>query len=417
MQPQIEVTLNCNLSCDYCFQDHTNKAVMNDRTLKNVIDKWVAYIKETEPHQKEMTFYWHGGETLLAGIDFFKRVLELEYTYPEYRFENKLQTNGAAMTEKMAKFLVDNEFRVGFSLDGPEDIQNRHRVLKSGRKGSFKAVMKGILNYKKYTKVPYIPVIAVVSKYTVERGAKVFYEFFRELGASVQFQPFDITWSNLLDENFRPEECDIMPDTDEYGQFVIDLFDLWFHDDPDKILIHDLKNEIKVLLAPKVGYNREIIDKKRCSLDRIIIDPTGNMFSCDMYINNEKTALGNINRDPIDEIFKKKNALWKDIKTYFRKGNNAFKCLTCEYGHSCPGGCLTCMKYNFLVLKGYSFESPAVIEDINTFFSENFPDCGETYYCRALKTYRKHIEREVKKEMKKEDEAERAKRSAQEDHV
>jgi hypothetical protein len=95
----------------------------------------------------------------------------------------------------------------------------------------------------------------------------------------------------------------------------------------------------------------------------------------------------------------KKYALWEEIKTHFRKGKSGFKCLSCDYGNTCIGGCLTCMKYNHLVLKGYSLENPRHIEETNLLFEEHFPQCGDSYYCEAFKIYRKHIESRVKKEL------------------
>lgn len=394
---QAQVTLNCNLACKYCFEDHQSKGVMSLDTLQNVIVKCVEHFRKINPDKNEITFYWHGGEPLLAGIDFYKKVIELESRYPEIRFSNKIQTNGAAMTKKMAAFMVENNFEVGFSFDGPEDIQNKHRVLKNGRSGSFEAVMKGVENYREASKAPYIPIIAVVSKYTVERGPKVFYEFFKGLRSCLQFQPYDITWHDLLKENIDPDASEFMPGTEEYAQFVIDLFDLWFRDDPGKIVIHDLKGEVKDFLTPR--FPRSIIDKKRCSEERTIIDPVGNVYSCDMYLNNEKTSLGNINTDPLDTILERKYALWEKIKKVFRKGGNGYQCVECPYGDMCPGGCMTCMKYNYLVLKGYSLDDPSHIKEINLFFNKNFSDCGDAYYCGSFKKYRDHIGAEVKKEV------------------
>lgn len=398
MEPQIEITKDCNLACDYCFQDHSDKKIMSHKTLENVIDQCVAYLTKLDPTTRKVRIYWHGGEALMAGIDFFRKILEIEEKYPEIEFENPLQTNAIAMTRQLAEFFAENDFQIGFSLDGPEDIQNRHRVLRDGKSGSFKAALRGIEYYRKATDLPLVPVIAVISKYTIERGVKVFYEFFRDLRTSLQIQPYDITCYDLMNDDFNPETNAMMASPEEYGQFVKDLFDLWFYDDPEKILIKELKHEIKAVLAP-VDTSRDIVDKKRCSTHRTIIDPDGWVFGCDMYVNTEKTALGNINTDPLDEIMERKYAMWEDIKTLFRKGDNVFNCNSCKYGYTCSGGCMTCMKYNYLTIKGYTLEDPPDLEEINNFFSTNFPDCGDAYFCKAFKIYRKHIEEVVRKEM------------------
>jgi hypothetical protein len=95
----------------------------------------------------------------------------------------------------------------------------------------------------------------------------------------------------------------------------------------------------------------------------------------------------------------KKFSLWEQIKTAFRKEGSTFKCLWCAYGDTCSGGCMTCMKYNYLVLKGFSLANRDQVREINAFFANHFPDCGDAYYCRAFRQYRQYIAQRVKATM------------------
>jgi uncharacterized protein len=395
--PQVQVTQGCNLACRYCFQDHSRRGVMEEKILEAVIDRCVAYNRRLAPHLSTMEFLWHGGEPLLGGLDFFKRIVSLQSRYPGLRFQNKVQTNGLAMTEECASFLVDREFLVGFSIDGPEDLHDAHRKMGDGTRGSFKEAMRGIGNFRTYCRQPLIPVIAVVTKETVMRGAKVFYEFFRDLGAAVQLDPYDMTCFDLQQEGFSIEASPYIPSPESYGRFVIDLFDLWFHDEPGKVEFRDLKNEIKLLLTPQARIE-SIPDKKRCSPFRTIIDPGGLLFSCDQYVNNDTTALGSILEDPLERMMEKKFSLWEAIKKTFRGKGRPFSCSSCTYGALCPGGCITCMKYNCLLLKGLSLaEEPPdeVIDALSAFF----PERGDSLYCQSFRLYRPHIEKSVAREM------------------
>lgn len=52
-----------------------------------------------------MVFNWHGGEPALLGLDFFRRVVELEQKHAQgHRIENDLQTNGTLLDETWCEF-------------------------------------------------------------------------------------------------------------------------------------------------------------------------------------------------------------------------------------------------------------------------------------------------------------------------
>lgn len=395
--PQVQITLGCNLACNYCFQNHDDSRIMDSTTLENIINKSVAYNKKTTPSEKKLEILWHGGEPLLGGVDFFRKIIEYESKHGDVEFINKVQTNGIAMNDKMAEFLVSNKFNVGFSLDGPRETHDHHRLIRNGKSGSFNATIKGIECYRKHSKAPFIPVIAVITKHTIEKGAEEFYKFFRELNSCLQLDPYDITCYDLANSRMNVNESLFIPSPVDYAKFVIDLFNLWFYDDPGKIDLRDMKNEIKFILCPEVRMD-SVIDKKRCSVFRTIIDPSGRVYSCDQYINDENTSLGNINEQSLEEIMNKKFALWEKIKTIFRKDTGNYLCNSCEYGNMCGGGCLTCMKYNSLILKRLSINKMPEETEYDL-LNQFFPDSGDSIYCQAYKIYRPHIEKCVKEEM------------------
>lgn len=394
--PQVQVTLGCNLACDYCFQEHADRTVMSEATLSAVIAQTVDHNRREAPFLDRMEILWHGGEPLLAGTGFFRKIVEIEGRYPDVRFDNLVQTNGIAMTDEMARLLVEHRFDVGFSLDGPEEIHDRHRLLPGGRTGSYRATMRGIETFRKHSRDSMLAAVATITRHTVSRGARVLYDFFRDLRATVQLQPYDLTCHDLARGHL--DLCSpCMPDADAYGRFVIDLFDLWFHDDPEVIDFHDLRTEIKFILRPEEGFD-SIPDRKRCSPFRTIIDPHGRVFSCDQYVNDDRTALGDITHDSLDVMLEKKDALWERIKHRFRKGETGYGCTQCRHNRICGGGCLTCMRYNSLLLQGGSLDDPCPANE-GDLFARSFPDCGDSYYCSAFRMYRDHIAACVKEEM------------------
>ncbi|MDR0845160.1 MAG: anaerobic sulfatase maturase, partial [Tannerella sp.] len=73
----------CNLRCKYCYylekKDlYPNAAsyLMSDALLERFIKQYLE--SQTTP---EVLFTWHGGETLMRNIDFYKKALELQKIY------------------------------------------------------------------------------------------------------------------------------------------------------------------------------------------------------------------------------------------------------------------------------------------------------------------------------------------------
>ena len=75
---------NCNMQCDYCFycdeqkkRTVTSYGMMEDKTLRNIMRKTLL-------HSEGMcTIAFQGGEPTLAGIEFFKKVVEYEKHFTE----------------------------------------------------------------------------------------------------------------------------------------------------------------------------------------------------------------------------------------------------------------------------------------------------------------------------------------------
>ena len=95
--PQIQVTRNCNLACGYCFQEHSG-GIIGLSTVETILARVIAHNLTIDPLTKVIQIYWHGGEPLLAGLDFFRAIVRFEAQYPELSFENRIQTNGTLMT-------------------------------------------------------------------------------------------------------------------------------------------------------------------------------------------------------------------------------------------------------------------------------------------------------------------------------
>ncbi len=334
----------------------------------------------------------------MAGVEFFREVIRLQSGFAGIRFVNQVQTNATLMTKELATLFCDHEFQVGFSLDGPEDIHNRHRVFNGSEHGSFSQTMKGIEIFRGVSDKEHLPVIAVITRDSINSADEIFY-FFRKLKARVQLDIYDIRCLDMAgDDMEKPDVFRLAPAPHAVGEFLIRLFDLWFHDNSGRVDFPELRSEIKMILQPEMDKG-DPFHKKRCSLGRLIFAPDGNAFSCDQYVNDEHTSLGDIKETGLKEILTKKAALWEEIKRRIRGSGREMACSKCEWGHRHSGGCLSCMKYNLMLLgarkKGLP-DSQWIYAGLPLFLDQIK---GETYYCEGLNAFRTHAKKKILEEM------------------
>ncbi len=120
---------DCNFRCDYCFylDAEARRGVPRRRMSDEVLERMIAsYLALELPVH---AFCWQGGEPTLMGVDFFRRVTELQERHgrPGTVVANSLQTNAALIDDAFADHLADYRFLVGCSLDGPPRLHDRRR--------------------------------------------------------------------------------------------------------------------------------------------------------------------------------------------------------------------------------------------------------------------------------------------------
>ena len=132
----------CNLACDYCF--YLEKQTLygaGERLVGCRTTCWQPLFRtyvETQP-TPVVEFVWQGGEPTLLGVDFFRRVVELQAPYIRQKtITNSLQTNGTLLTDEWCRFLKQHNFMVGLSLDGPREIHDRYRRDRRGTAASIR---------------------------------------------------------------------------------------------------------------------------------------------------------------------------------------------------------------------------------------------------------------------------------------
>ena len=131
----------CNLRCAYCHDWESGA----DQTMSfEVLAHSIAAAMQDDTHNV-VTFAWHGGETTLLPMDFYRRAMALQSRFRRsgHYVQNTFQTNATRLTPEWAEFFRLNDFRVGISLDGPSEVQDNYRPDAAGRP-TFDRVLAGM---------------------------------------------------------------------------------------------------------------------------------------------------------------------------------------------------------------------------------------------------------------------------------
>ena len=140
----LNITERCNLRCGYCsfsgsYEDNRTHGTreMTLEVLEQAIHWYFSF-----PGRTEASIAFYGGEPL-GGIALLRRAVNLARSLSPIPVQFRLTTNGTLLTPETCDFLVDNDFRLMLSLDGPEAVHNRYRVFPGGR-GSFAPLWEGM---------------------------------------------------------------------------------------------------------------------------------------------------------------------------------------------------------------------------------------------------------------------------------
>ncbi len=343
----------CNLNCTYCYY-------LSKRELLEKPEEWhisdellETFIRQYFESQnfKEVVFSWQGGEPTLLGLDFFRKVIELEKKYcpPHVRCENDLQTNGTNINDAWCEFLRENRFLVGLSIDGPQHLHDHYRKDKTGQ-GSFDRVFRASKLLRRH-RVNFAT-LSCVNRLTAKAPLAV-YRFLRDEVGSLRMQFIPIVepvgfrqvapqrWDERLmpvlgspqarpgTEGSAVEEWSVDPD--DWGDFLCTVFDEWYRKDLGKIYV----NYFEAAVETWMGHVSPLCTQSPMCGKGLALERDGSVYACDHYVYPEYRA-GNIMEKTLEEM------AYSDIQERFgtaKEGTLPEYCRRCSYQFTCFGEC------------------------------------------------------------------------------
>lgn len=308
----VNPTLNCNLRCWYCYENHDIHRVMSDETINRI-----KRLINNKVHDKKLkTFHldFFGGEPLLQ----FDRVVYplIEETYSKCReyekeFHLAFTTNGTLLTHDKIKRIASlletannghktiPSFQI--TLDGNEDYHNKVRKTPTGD-GSYQTIMSNI-------------------KEALSRGFDVFVRF------------------NTTNENID-SYLDVIDDfaeipTEQTAHLQFDLQKVW-QDNASQ----QTRDKVKMLsdALSAEGFHvaiQSICNRRFCYADKdnnVVANYDGNIYKCTAREFNPELAEGVIDADG-NIIYNSRYMKRQSV----RFGNEM--CRRCKIYPICHGGC------------------------------------------------------------------------------
>ena len=313
---------NCNFKCSYCFYEDISKnrqtfsyGFMSFDTLEKIVKKALSFSVFS------CGFMFQGGEPTLVGLDFYKNFISYVNKYNTKNLEISycIQTNGFLLDDNWAKFLYENKFLVGISLDGIKETNDINRV-DTDNKGTFDYVLDRINLLKKYN-IDFNVLTVVTSQ--VAKNINKIYKFYKD--NKLVYQQYIPCLNPIGDDSLKAYS--LTPKL--YGDFLCNLFDLWYEDITNDNFIYNryFENLVGILK----GYTPEACSMRGVCSFQNVIEADGSIYPCDFYVL-DKYKLGNILTDDFHKIH-------KNISFIETSNKIEEDCKTCKWLRLCRGGC------------------------------------------------------------------------------
>jgi radical SAM protein with 4Fe4S-binding SPASM domain len=321
-------TLDCNVACDYCFEQKAQVRLSLDdlpRVTTSILDHMeAAGVTDAE-------LYWQGGEVLLLGPAWFASAHASMTEAAEARgvaFHHSLQSNligyGPQWDDVIRRMFGGS---VGTSMDFPND----HRRLKNGSTTQYTRVWLEAVARARGAGLQ-VSVIAVLHEGSLRAGPDAFLRFFAETAGIDDLQ------INLPFPGGPGEGGDTLEPA-AASRFLGALLDLWMAIYRDRGLRLAPFSE---LMEHYVGRPARLpcIWQPNCADEFVTIDPRGQVALCDCWVTSyPQHAFGNVFATPDLTVLLGASTARRTLRNRPMRLMDLEDCVSCPHLGVCHGGC------------------------------------------------------------------------------
>lgn len=317
----------CNMRCKYCFYANVSDlreiksyGIMQLETTEKLIDSVFSEISDGDTVQ----FAFQGGEPTMAGFKYFEHFISYAKNGLKKRasVQYSLQTNGLLLDDSWCKFLAENKFLVGLSLDGTAAFHDENRI-DAANKGTWRRILDAKKCLEKH-RVEY-NILWVLTNSTARYPQKVWSFLCEQDIKYVQFIP---CLSDLESDTASPHSLS----PKRFASFYSQLFRYWanalYNGQYRSIkLFDDICNLLGRNAVTACGFTG------KCQI-QCIIEADGSVYPCDFYVL-DSWNMGNITQLTPSQL--KANTICD--KFLMRKRTFSSACESCRFTSLCGGGC------------------------------------------------------------------------------
>ena len=318
---------SCNLDCHYCYylkKKHLYPQTKSFRMSDVILEEYIVQHIEASL-EPLIRFSWHGGEPTLLGLDYFRKIVMLQRKHlpPDRQITNGMQTNGTLLDRNWCRFLAEEDFFIGLSLDGPQEMHDRYRLTKS-QKSSFDQTLRGYELLRRYQ--INTDILCVVNEHNVKYPTQV-YRFFKKIKAKfVSFLP--------LVESQPGTEGGVSQHTvppAAFGDFLCTIFDEWLEQDIGRIKIQIFEEAARTAF----GQDHSLCIFRPTCGDIPVVEHNGDFYACDHFVDAEH-HFGNIIETPLAELLES-----REQRAFGQTKLDTLPqyCRVCGVRAMCHGGC------------------------------------------------------------------------------
>lgn len=311
-------TVNCNFACDYCYENsdihslsRKQGSTMSDEVCKSII----KVCEQRVTAESGLSIIWYGGEPLMAR----SVIKKLSAAFMELcaargaKYNAGIITNGYLLTAKTLAFLVD--VKVGFiqvTIDGPKDIHDSRRCLKSGG-GTYDRILSNLECLEENTPL-HVSLRVNVDRRNSPHVPRLLDDLkIRDLhcrkNVSIHFG------QTVRYGNSCPDIASHCMGSDEFGGFMVEGFNRAV----------DLGFKVSSFPMRQTGSCAAV------GTHSFLVDPSGDLQACWATVGNPKTAIGKLTSDGVQYYPNAAKWLgWTPFRT---------ECEDCRVLPICMGGC------------------------------------------------------------------------------
>ena len=287
-------TFNCNLRCDYCYQQNINY-INNKKISYHEVVKWVS--DNLPVNVKEVNIQFYGGEPLLEKKLIFDFLKELSIKIGKEKITICLCTNGYFLTKE---FLLELDKRCHIDEiqltvhDFDKDLKKYHEVI-------LKNINEIVLEDRWKLNLKFD-----INRDNCEKIKGFLFKLNRKTGYSITIAPI-LKCGNKLDESIYDKE--------------------------NIATILDIQKKLRDL-GYRVNKRISYICHLLINPDAFVIDPQGYIYKCDSMAGIKEFSIGSIPEYKVNsESINLKETFLSDLC------NQPEECFQCEVMPMCMGNC------------------------------------------------------------------------------